>query len=41
MYGLLVSAIAAVGSVLANVGTTGCYLVFFDEPTMPNSLIEK
>lgn len=41
MKALLVSAFAVIGAALATIGTTGCLMVFVDEPEMPKSLIEK
>ena len=36
---LLVKVAAAVGAFVAATATTGCWLVFFDEPEMPESLL--
>lgn len=36
-----VALVAKLGDLLANVGTTGCYIIFVDEPKMPKHLIEK
>ena len=33
--------IALIGNGAATAGTQGCFLLFFDEPKMPNSLLEK
>ncbi len=41
MIAFLTSLVAAAGSALAAVSTTGCLLVFFDEPEMPKSMIER
>lgn len=32
--------LSAIGAVLGTVATTGCAFVIFDEPEMPNSLID-
>lgn len=41
MKALLISAISAIGALLAATATTGCAMVFIDEPTMPKSMLEK
>lgn len=41
MKALLISAISAIGALLAATATTGCAVVFIDEPTMPKSMLEK
>lgn len=41
MKALFVSAISALGALLAATATSGCAIVFVDEPTMPKSMIEK
>ena len=33
--------LAAIGAGFAETGTSGCYVLFTDEPKMPKSLIEK
>ena len=38
---VLVSTLSALGSALAATATSGCAVVFFDEPTMPKSMLEK
>ncbi len=32
--------LSAIGAVLGTVATTGCVMVFLDEPDMPKSLID-
>lgn len=41
MKALLISAISAIGALLAATATTGCAVVWIDEPTMPKSMLEK
>lgn len=36
----LAIALSAVGAVLGTVATSGCVMVFLDEPEMPRSLID-
>lgn len=36
----LAIALSAVGAVLGTVATTGCVVIFLDEPEMPKSLID-
>ena len=36
----LAIALSAVGAVLGTVATTGCVVIFLDEPEMPRSLID-
>lgn len=38
---MLASLLSLVGSFVATLGTQGCAFLIFDEPKMPNSLIEK
>lgn len=38
MKKLLVSALVAIGTAIGTIGTTGCLMLFFDEPEMPESL---
>jgi len=38
---LFYSVLAAVGAVAATLGTQGCAAWVFDEPKMPNSLLNK
>ena len=33
--------LAAIGNGAATTGTQGCMLLFFDEPKMPKSLLDK
>lgn len=37
----MVALLAAIGSFVANIATSGCLFVFVDEPTAPRSIIEK
>ena len=41
MKALFVSVISALGALLAATATNGCLAVWFDEPKMPKSMIEK
>lgn len=41
MKALFVSVAAAVGAALAAIGTTGCLIVWVDEPKMPKCLLDK
>ena len=41
MKALFVSAISALGALLAATATNGCIAIWFDEPTMPKSMIER
>lgn len=41
MKALFVSALSAIGALVAASATSGCILVWVDEPTMPKSMIEK
>lgn len=41
MKSVLVSIIAALGAAVAATATSGCLVVWFDEPTMPKSMLEK
>ena len=36
----LVSAVAALGALVATVGTAACIVIVFDEPHAPKSMIE-
>lgn len=38
LFSRIFTAIASLG---AGAGTTGCYVIWLDEPEMPKSLIEK
>lgn len=39
MRKLLTGALAAVGAFVALVSTTGCWLVYADEPSMPEEML--
>ena len=41
MKALFVSAITAIGAFLAASATSGCVLVWIDEPEMPKAMIER
>ncbi len=41
MKALLVSIISALGALVATTATSGCLLLWIDEPVMPKSLLEK
>lgn len=41
MKALLVSIISALGALVATTATSGCLMVFIDEPKMPKSMIER
>ena len=41
MKALFVSAISALGALLAATATNGCLAIWIDEPKMPKSMIEK
>lgn len=41
MKALLVSIISALGALVATTATSGCILVFIDEPNMPKTMLEK
>ncbi len=41
MKTLLVSIVSALGALFAASATTGCILVWIDEPTMPKSMIQR
>lgn len=41
MKALFVSAIAAIGGLVAATATSGCFYVWLDEPQMPKSMIER
>ena len=41
MKALFISLISAVGALVAASATSGCIMVFIDEPTMPKSMLEK
>ena len=39
--GIIATILAAIGNGAATTGTQGCFILFFDEPKMPKSLLEK
>ncbi len=41
MKSLIISMVSALGALVAATATTGCAIIFFDEPEAPKSLIEK
>lgn len=41
MKAVLVSIVSALGALVAASATTGCVIVWVDEPTMPKSMIER
>lgn len=41
MKALLVSMVSALGALVAASATSGCAVVWVDEPTMPKSMIER
>ena len=41
MKAVLISIVSALGAAVAATATSGCLLVFIDEPEMPKSMIEK
>lgn len=41
MKSVLVSVIAALGALVATTSTSGCILIFVDEPTMPKAMLER
>lgn len=41
MKALLVSIVSALGALVAASATSGCVLVWVDEPEMPKSMIER
>ncbi len=41
MKALLVSAISALGALVAATATSGCLVIFVDEPVMPKSMLER
>lgn len=40
MKKVLAIALSAIGAILGTVATSGCVMVFLDEPEMPRSLID-
>lgn len=41
MKALFISLISAVGALVAASATSGCIMVWIDEPTMPKSMLER
>lgn len=41
MKALFVSIISAVGALVAASATSGCIMIWVDEPTMPKSMLER
>ena len=41
MKAMLISLISALGAALAGAASTGCIWMYIDEPTLPNSMLEK
>ena len=41
MIAFLVSAVSALGSLVAATATSGCVFTWIDEPTTPKSMIER
>ncbi len=41
MKAMLISAITALGALVAATATSGCLIVWLDEPNMPKSMIER
>lgn len=41
MKAMLVSIITALGAAVAATATSGCVLIFIDEPKMPTSMLER
>lgn len=41
MKTLLVSIVSALGALFATSATTGCIMIWIDEPEMPKAMIEK
>lgn len=41
MKSLIISMVSALGALVAATATTGCYIIWLDEPEAPKSLIEK
>lgn len=37
----MIALLSAIGSLVANVATSGCLFVWIDEPVAPKSMIEK
>ncbi len=41
MKSLLISIISALGALVAATSTSGCLIMFIDEPKMPKTLLDK
>ncbi len=41
MKAVLISIVSTLGAAVAATATSGCIIVFVDEPVMPKSMIEK
>lgn len=41
MKAWLISVVAAIGAAVAATATSGCFVVFIDEPVMPKAMLEK
>ena len=41
MKALLISAVSALGALVAATATSGCVIIFIDEPEMPKAMLEK
>lgn len=41
MKAVLISLISALGAAVAATATSGCLVAWIDEPTMPNSMLER
>ena len=41
MKAVLISIISTLGAAVAATMTSGCAIIFLDEPTMPKAMIEK
>ena len=41
MKALLISIVSALGALFAASATTGCIMIWIDEPEMPKAMIEK
>lgn len=41
MKAVLISIVSALGAAVAATATSGCLIVWFDEPVMPKSMLEK
>lgn len=41
MKALFISLVSAIGALVAASATSGCIMVWIDEPSMPKSMLEK